>query len=309
MVRGAMPMARRWSTALAILSLAACGGDDAPTQQAAGPLTACTAYGAAFCSALEKCDPSRFEFFYGPASACPVVQAANCRKATTGPGVIVTNAMVQSCADALSTSACGASVDACAWPTGSLGKDAPCAAHLGCASGHCDGGELFCGKCTDPTRSAEGGPCALIDGAKCAAGLYCDAGICKKPVAVGDACTTASCPEGTSCNGGTCKPLVKLGDACTTIFDCAEGVCDVTGKKVCVPLKPKQSGESCGASVTSLCASGLQCLIKPSTPNKCIPSGLPGEECLIGTSEPCMGDFHCDENGICAPRPLLSCGG
>lgn len=71
--------------------------------------------------------------------------------------------------------------------------------------------------------------------------LYCAEGICARPPALGESCTsTGVCAEG-YCSNGVCSPAGDAGDSCESDAACVQGLfCDATA---CAPKKP--DGEAC----------------------------------------------------------------
>ena len=311
LVRARRHTLSRWYLS-ASLCLVACGGDGSSVQKEAPaatpkvPLASCNGFAEASCANIARCDAPAFGLAYGTQPTCVALRAHECRQATSGPGVIVTDAHVEACTAALS-GACGDAKDACTWPRGTLGAGAPCTANLGCLSGVCGvGEELACSTCTSPEKGAAGQACSLLSGPTCADTLFCPRGLgalCTPRAGLGEGCEADGCVSGLGCNNHTCAPLGKSGSPCTDLDNCAEGVCDVNGSKTCVVLKAQGAGEPCSTDITKQCAGGLTCNYGAGA--TCVSAGTPGGACGSGL-EPCFGGFIC-KNGVCTEPPLPTC--
>jgi hypothetical protein len=80
------------------------------------------------------------------------------------------------------------------------------------------------GICKAPV--AEGEACQSI--VECAAGLHCKEKVCSKaaPPDAGESCAKDACLLGLRCVGGTCVAPARLGEACTDDDGCRSAFCD-----------------------------------------------------------------------------------
>lgn len=165
----------------------------------------------------------------------------------------------------------------------------PCANPGGC-SGYALCHEGMCIARNSLGQSAEGGPCELLTGSNCRAGLVCTTtlegaevvGRCQPKVTSGAACTYSipdACPEGEYCRittetgvkpaMGSCQTSPKLGEECgwgvIYFTSCAEEqYCDID-TKLCTAVN--HLGEPCAADrgcfsdtcVDGTCARRIEC--------------------------------------------------
>jgi hypothetical protein len=189
---------------------------------------------------------------------------------SSGSGM--TEASLQSCADALDVASCtdvfSNNVQACSF-RGTLADGAICGDNSQCLSGFCALGGTICGVCAN--KQAAGSACASGNNDECQTGLVCSSGkICAKPAAVGIACDDATqpCLTGSFCTTGkTCALTVAAGDACPGAYlNLGDGtVClgknTAANPQICTQIGTAAVGQTCGLAPgnglpATLCAPG-----------------------------------------------------
>lgn len=183
------------------------------------------------------------------------------------PAVPTTLRASPKCADGLYCTLAGV----CAAP---LAFGAACATADHCADGtYCDAWSSTCAR-----LPSTGSACTPTD-ALCAAGDWCNQGVCAAPLGQGASCATGVCASGLTCDtGGACQPpptVAGLGGACDgsrTVCSSA-GFCDPSSG-ICVALRA--GGAQCvggGQCLSNGCVEG-QCTAPPATavPEACVSS-------------------------------------
>jgi hypothetical protein len=246
----------------------------------------------------------------------------------------VTPARINTCSLAIRRSGCGSlpthAGEPCELATGALGVGAVCASGSQCQSGSCVHGGATCGTCAAallagaPCDDHDAGStcsdgvvclavparlaCAAIkiepehqvcgtDDLRCAPGLYCDQ-VCRKPVAVGGACTTdAACGPGLRCDPtlNLCSAALAEGQDCTS-RTCPSSLYCMPDTHRCVRLKYHAAGEVCDNGA-NLCRVG-SCYFNSAT-GACPEVLADGALCSEANGSSVCGPFaHCS-SGIC----------
>lgn len=142
----------------------------------------------------------------------------------------------------------------------------------------------------------EGESCPLSEA--CVEGTWCGGGICRKPIAEGEACVERldRCAAGLSCVGGVCarEGWQREGAPCDSTEDCADGLRCEAGDEGLRCVQVRFSGERC--------SSGADC----SVIGFCHPLGWCAPK--RGQFEPCETGAWCSEgllciDGECRPPP------
>jgi hypothetical protein len=285
------------------------GGGPTPTLT---PEQACGALADAFCGQLGTCAPALLTLIYGDAPTCALRQKLDCAGTSTAPGVTAVASDVSTCADNLTTAACGgffAALEGCTVSPGTFPAGAACGVDAQCQSTHCRRDSGSCGTCA---ATVPAGASCSDDPGGCEPGTACDTRkICSSRIATGGSCaggqrceTPYVCGEGVCVDGGA--PGADCG-AQKLACDPLHGRCDPTSSK-CVPLGFALAGEGCGLlGGKAVFCSGLgTCDIRSgSTNGTCIASAADGESC--GASGPsCMPPATC-VGGTCAVESPATC--
>ena len=255
-------------------------------------------------------------------SACagPVLDATSrdelvtrCQERAALPGIKVSPAAIQACAEQIAASSCAALPLACltqhdagqtGLPTdvwlgsasfgryelfprvaGALAAGAACDLDAQCRSGRCSSAATACGVCVD--LKSPGEACGTT--AVCAYGSNCEGAVCvawgNGPGASCQAPKGASnCRSGLHCPNGTCVPRHAVGESCAgevlSFESCVEGA--VCNASVCRAIVTVHAGEACDAA--ALCEEGTFC-----TDSHCRAPQLgvgPGGTCGIDVCSP-----------------------
>lgn len=226
-------------------------------------------------------------------------------------------------------------VEGCQLPAGTLPDGEACGDNAQCASGACKGGAsspslsrdggaapAYCGVCIATGR--EGGEC--VAGVLCSPGLRCTGGRCTKPTRVADGaacttsiggdigcnvgsycasqdvngqserrcakyplkgedCTSSTCVAGLVCLAGKCADRVEAGGACPNRTECNVNLSCTS--EVCVAPSIVQVDQPCGAlnppgaaANFANCAAGLSCVFSTSNSvGTCRPNVPEGGAC------------------------------
>jgi hypothetical protein len=267
-------------------------------------LAACKAGNEASQAAFTRCFGGNVGISVAPLDPISAEYSARaCVNNLGAPGVAVTGAIFNACAEALKTATCESFADviggtrtaipACDFPKGKLATGAACGDDVQCA-GYCDlPTDKNCGVCT--ALPGENLPCG--NSRQCAAGLVCGSRTtCEKvppESSEGGACDDAgkSCKFGLSCGPDKkCIKIPTLGQACTDF--CSSSRCDISGTKKCVPYL--KAGEAC---LFTGCEAGLNCTNTQGA-QKCTAAvkAKAGEAC--GSGIECV-DSSCGEDRKC----------
>jgi len=259
---------------VAILLLPACSGSNSnPVDSGSGPdVKSGCELAASLCTKLDQCAPFLLAAVYGDLSACSdrLTKACTAQMRSSGSGM--TEASLQSCADALATATCtdvfANNVPACSL-RGSLADGTTCGDNSQCASGFCALGDAICGVCAG--KQAAGAACASGSNDECQTGLVCSSGkLCAPPAVVGGPCddTTQPCLTGSFCtNAKTCALTVAAGQDCPGAYlNLGDGtVCFGKGTaaspQISTQILTAAKGEPCGLAPdngqgATLCAPG-----------------------------------------------------
>ncbi|HLK38745.1 MAG TPA: hypothetical protein VKU41_18410, partial [Polyangiaceae bacterium] len=221
------------------------------------------------------------------------------------PGMTVTAADIEACADGLSadcTTPCRLP------PAGTLPTGAPCNPGGGgqCRSGTCvqvqlpDGGYPACGVCASSLSAGQA--CGTDPQAACTPGLFCSGSTsrsCAPHAAAGSPCSAAvPCATDLACSPSdhVCEAKKALGATCSADQECAQALPCRGG--TCAPRA--DAGAPCTPSgYSSPCDFGLTCDRATST---CVPfGGSPGDKCGAGLPACVLGT--CSKAGVC-PRVI-----
>jgi hypothetical protein len=314
------------SFAAIVVGLVACGG---------GPSAACGNYFDQLVAQEQKCDPgvqidpslkTNFE------NVCDALGRA--------PGTNNLAGQIDACANQLSNSACGASVNCKI--AGSLPDGSACGTGVQCAGSLCDNttqvpnSELTCGKCA--SYLAVGATCGTANTGQCDPAISaCNGGKCVALAQQGQDCTTTPCANGLTCDqtAKTCQPppplptkgatcqfvcaspykciaqvcadAVQAGGACPTGLECASNLTCNPQTKTCVQPTLAPAGQPCGFVNNQVvsCQSGLECKQGPNSQGTCVAPKLAGDACTVGQGE-CATFLFCI-NGTCGVPDYSVC--
>ena len=241
------------------------------------------------------------------------------------PGVSITIAQAQACADAMREARCDEQEDVenspvCMIP-GTLADGEICMYEYQCASGYCARRSDFgCAVCASPAREGES-----CESRECTRNLSCHdiegyGEICVHYFAkLGETCGSLAygmlpCWLSLRCLDGTCSALANEGEVCSSSNDCAGLMyCDQEAWNVdgtCRPRIMASAGEDC-MSDNTLCKAGLYCArIDDDGDNngfandgKCAPVSANGASCAADNAclEPfwCVKDDEASTTGTC----------
>lgn len=168
------------------------------------------------------------------------------------PGITMTQAEVDACAEKLRGAPCWAWFPECTF-RGSLPDGAGCKEGRQCASGACTdflspvgSGGFTCGVCVPEVGLREA---CDDDGPQCAFGLTCRDHVCRERVGIGESCEDAPCAHEGFCDDASkkCVPYLREGDTCVEgQFSCGYRLHCTDGKCVApLPVKPVALGGRC----------------------------------------------------------------
>ena len=216
----------------------------------------------------------------------------------------------QSCQDAYTNAACtGAQTpaeltkDECI-RKGTLETGTACEYDGQCKTGNCFAPHGGCGTCS--AFGVEGADCSLTT-LKCAPGLVCGDGKCRKLSALGETCVKTSCAFPNKCVGGTCVAPLTDTTQCTLNASnddpcehrCISNTCGPN------PSKFVKAGEKCGEA-NLFCPAGTSCHGPTSDNRTCVLDAFAGEACDDDKGPECASSLTC-VNAKCEEKPLDAC--
>ena len=306
----------RITSALFLLSLAACAGEDTTGLEPPEPIEGEDAVKSDWCEALVRCQ--LYPDMDSCLSAIDVV-GSEIREAFENGHASYDADAAADCGAALGEVACeelagSVEIEACSdvWG-GTQGEGDECATTAECADGWCDPGDC------DPALSCCTGACTadLVEPGvpiagdcsvePCVAGAYCDyeatPATCRELVALEGTCHEGECREGLYCRvtdpdlgAGVCSDLPGEGESCDPDYPvCARGDnwCD-PADNTCRKLAAV--GDSCD-ELADNCVPYAWC----SPDGVCVARPAEGEPCEDWP--PCMGDLECLDD-TCVIPPL-----
>jgi hypothetical protein len=182
----------------------------------------CERYAQTFCELYLRCDARNYVWAYDDAKRCREATAAYCAYELRAPGSGDTPKAINECAEAFAKTTCDewatrATAPVC-HPPGTRKVGESCEVAAQCESYFCktDKATDRCGKCAK--LPGEGDPCPDY---RCQVGFLCTGGKCQKPKKEGDPCgTDYECgalvcfKEKRWAALGVCKKPLAVGDAC-----------------------------------------------------------------------------------------------
>lgn len=286
------------------------GIDSAGGIDAAAARAVLEAQGKVICERGFECAPAlTISGYGGTLEGCIEREAPSLAPVATQPGVTVTPAQIQACADSLANGSCSVfrrSVFGNA-PTpecdlrGTLAADSPCVHSAQCESGICirQAGAL-CGTCRGPIPTGE----ACKSWVECGPGAGCASGKCAPLVEVGGACNTdAPCHDDLACLEGTCAVALAEGAPCTSLIgqcDKFAGLACDPNASVCTALSFAEKGAACGVTGNGL----FLCTDGDCVPNllfgTCAEKAPDGGACDMEKGPTCQFHSMCYE-AVCTP--------
>lgn len=274
------------------VSAASDAGSDNDEAPALGPTKdACESLANASCSREARCRDNAFRLDYASPEDCVKEKSAACRARLRAPGSSYRDTNARACAAALETASCedvvlGKVPGACRPPPGRYPARAACADDAQCESTVCLFEDQFpCGTCSE--KKAAGALQRCSSPAQCPEGEACHDGmddrvmkngVCRSIVGEGELCQNAFCAAGLWCQSGVCVRTRGEGQSCGLEGPCdpAKGLaCDVLGTRKCfAPTAKFKRDEACDS--TGLCEVGFYCTRLPRVGSVCV--ALPGKD-------------------------------
>lgn len=309
------------AVALVALAPAACSSkSDAPPPDVTGTVASpeveasCAASAKSACDKLASCSPPLLAYAFGDAPHCEREVLGACRARYGGEAHVAAppacDYAKKACEELdvlVFTTAFDGRVllGQCPVTPGTRPEGERCVGGGDCASGVCSSGSvssgIACGTCS--VAAGEGARCSAPDA--CAAGLTCAYdGICRRVVAVGEACDATHACAGddfsTKCKDGVCVARGREGAPCgqgTVGCDLARGFA-CGSSNTCVAIELPAAGAPCGTNVATdmpfaVCRGGAVCVN-----GTCVPRAGFGDACDEKTL--CRSPLRCTE-GRCRP--------
>lgn len=276
--------------------------------------SACAGGAEASCAWLERCNPVSLRTLFGDRETCAARTRISCLEqflpgSNAGPEDIV------ACTGAVSALSCDGLPGEgreCHPKPGARGSGTACGNDWQCQSTFCKkSGDKPCGSCAARAKIGE-----LCDGSGCEFGATCAPTSlterrCVVPTGEGSICVSGFCQSGLFCNGGVCtKPMfLGVGTACDPTrpwCDPHQGLYCHAATRVCTQVKYPGPGEACGDQqdgTIALCSAGSQCPAGMPTNPLCIAPAKDGEACNLSMNLSCLQPAVC-RNSVCTvPDP------
>lgn len=283
----------------------ACGGstsDDGLAGSAATPAQACTDLSAAYCNAIQKCDPFAIEYAYGTVATCQDRIAVGCNASMAAPGQSSTPAKLEACSQDVGGFSCEdllnrKSPASCQPTAGTQVNGGACVDNSQCQSTFCNKSASSCGVCS--AVPSAGSACTTDD--DCAPGMKCaNSNTCAVPGASGASCNdqSAPCAYPLACNGGTCGARAGSGapgQACQSTGDCDASTGTLCIRGTCAAITLADPGGTCSVTATppSVCKMSGTC-----SGQVCAAHAEDGAACNALTGPKCLAPAQCVQ-GLC----------
>jgi hypothetical protein len=299
-------------TTLAVASVA-CSSKAGTSTPARGTVASAdvSAYTAAVCDRIQRCDPGFIQSELGDVTACNAKLANDSDDILNGPGTAVTKAQLDACIAKLQQAGCETpqeNLAECKF-VGTLADGAACSADSDCKSASCfkvsvEDLTAPCGVCS--ARAPVGGDCSA---ANCEPGVSCSNGKCVTRLDLNAACSDATpCKIDLQCAGGKCaKPLPKDAECDLSSQDAV--TCDLGASLYCAAVSAGASKGKC--TTIAFAKAGLPCSNDPiagtlcsaasCVDGKCVPDLKEGDACTDNAEPVCEYALDC-KGGKCVKQ-------